>query len=326
MVQNIKIEDNSETAELLILRTSNDLPNGNFKPDNHTIRNTMTNSQQLSADADDQTDGSASSNLSAPNQKSESQASSKTVLQTKDLCVGFAKKEILNKIDLSFKSNTITALVGPSGSGKSTFLRTLNRMNDDVKDYWHTGDVLLDNEEIFDDKIDLIALRQKVGMVFQRPNPFPMSIANNVAIGPKIHKMAKKKELNRLVIKYLEQVGLYKAVADRLHDSPFKLSGGQQQLLCLARALAIGPELLLLDEPTSSLDPQTTQAVENLIVDLSSQVTIVIVTHNLAQARRIADFAAFFWDGKLMEYGIAAQVLEDPKNEITAKFVTGKLG
>ncbi len=254
------------------------------------------------------------------------QSLQKMVLQTKDLSVGYGKHEILNRVNLNFANNTITALVGPSGSGKSTFLRTLNRMNDSIKDYWHNGQVLLDNEEIFDPDIDLISLRRKVGMVFQRPNPFPMSIANNVAIGIKTHKLANKKQTGFLVEKFLTQVGLYKAVSNRLNDSPFKLSGGQQQLLCLARALAIGPEVLLLDEPTSSLDPQTTQAVENLVVDMAKEITVIIVTHNLAQARRIADFAAFFWDGKLMEYGRAAQVLEDPQNEITEKFVTGKLG
>ena len=250
----------------------------------------------------------------------------RVVLETKDLSVGYGKQEILNKINLKFESNSITALVGPSGSGKSSFLRTLNRMNDSVKEYWHSGEVMLDNEEIFDQGIDLISLRRKVGMVFQRPNPFPMSIANNVAIGIKTHKLAGKKNTGALVEKYLTQVGLFKAVSNRLNDSPFKLSGGQQQLLCLARALAIGPEVLLLDEPTSSLDPQTTQAVENLVTEMAKDVTVIIVTHNLAQARRIADYAAFFWDGRLMEYGRAAQVLEDPQNEITAKFVTGKLG
>lgn len=248
------------------------------------------------------------------------------VIRTKNLSVGFGKKTILSEVNLDFKKSTITGLVGPSGSGKSTYLRTLNRLNDDVRGFWHSGEVFLENMEIYSQGVDPLLIRQKIGMVFQRPNPFPMSIRNNVVIGLKVHKLAKKKELDDLAKYYLNKVGLLEKIEDRLDDSPFKLSGGQQQLLCLARALAVDPEVLLLDEPTSSLDPLTTKTVEKLLVELSKEVTIIIVTHNLAQARRIAQYAAFFWDGSLVEAGDAPQVLEDPVNEITAEFVTGKLG
>lgn len=247
-------------------------------------------------------------------------------LVVKNLSVGFGQKTVLSGVGLSFPKGSITALVGPSGSGKSTFLRTLNRMNDEIKGYWHTGDVLLDGEEIYSKNVDPLVLRRRVGMVFQRPNPFPMSIASNVVIGLKVHKLAKRSQYKELARFYLDQVGLYSAVKDRLNDSPFRLSGGQQQLLCLARALAVEPEILLLDEPTSSLDPMTTKSVEKLLKKLVPKVTVIIVTHNLAQARRIADWAACFWDGALIESGSAPQVLEDPVNEITAQFVTGQLG
>jgi len=247
-------------------------------------------------------------------------------LVVKNLSVGFGDKTVLSGLNLSFPKGSITALIGPSGSGKSTFLRTLNRMNDEIKGYWHTGEVLLDSVEIYSKQVDPLFLRRKVGMVFQRPNPFPMSIASNVVIGLKVHKLAKRKDFKDIAIHYLDRVGLYSAVKDRLNDSPFKLSGGQQQLLCLARALAVEPEILLLDEPTSSLDPMTTKSVEKLLRELIPDVTVVIVTHNLAQARRIADWAACFWDGTLIEAGSAPQVLEDPVNDITAQFVTGQLG
>jgi phosphate transport system ATP-binding protein len=248
------------------------------------------------------------------------------VLKTEKLTIGFNEKTVLSNISISFEKATITALVGPSGSGKSTYLRTLNRLNDEIRGFWHEGGVVLDDVDIYGGGLDPLYLRRRVGMVFQRPNPFPMSIKDNVLIGVKAHKLAEKSEYNAIAKKYLETVGLWQAVSDRLDDSPFKLSGGQQQLLCLARALAVQPEVILLDEPTSSLDPLSTKAVEELLKKLVSEITVVIITHNLAQARRIADKAAFFWDGELVEMGSAAQVLEEPENETTRKFVTGQLG
>ena len=250
----------------------------------------------------------------------------KVCLESTNLSIGFGDKSVLNDITLKFPNGTITALVGPTGCGKSTFLRTLNRMNDQVRGFWHKGSVKLDGVETYSKAIDPLILRRRVGMVFQRPNPFPMSISDNVTAGVKAHKMAKRRELKEIAEGYLKEVGLYEAVKDRFNDSPFRLSGGQQQLLCLARALAVKPEVLLLDEPTASLDPISTKSVEDLLAKLAPELTIVIVTHNLAQARRIADKAAFFCDGMLVENGDAAQVLEDPTHETTAQFVTGRLG
>ncbi len=250
----------------------------------------------------------------------------KVCLESMNLSIGFGDKSVLNDITLKFPNGTITALVGPTGCGKSTFLRTLNRMNDQVRGFWHNGVVKLDGVETYSKAIDPLILRRRVGMVFQRPNPFPMSISDNVTAGVKAHKMAKRRELKEIAVGYLKEVGLYEAVKDRFNDSPFRLSGGQQQLLCLARALAVKPEVLLLDEPTASLDPISTKSVEDLLIKLAPELTIVIVTHNLAQARRIADKAAFFCDGMLVENGDAAQVLEDPTHETTAQFVTGRLG
>jgi phosphate transport system ATP-binding protein len=191
------------------------------------------------------------------------------IMCTKGLHLRFGSKQILSDIDMSFQRGTITALIGPTGSGKSTFLRTLNRMNDKVPGFTHDGDVTIDNVSIWTGRQDLLTLRRRVGMLFQRPNPFPMSIRDNVVAGVKAHRIAKGKQLDVVAERRLTEVGLWDAVKDRLNDSPFRLSGGQQQLLCLARALAVGPEVLLLDEPTSSLDPLSTESIENLMRELA---------------------------------------------------------
>ena len=248
------------------------------------------------------------------------------IVSTKELCLGFGQKTVIADIDLSFRRGSITALIGPSGSGKTTFLRTLNRMNDNVKGFRRTGDVLFNSESIWSPKIDLLALRRRVGMLFQSANPFPMSIEQNVIAGVKAHNIAKKSQLNQIAKMRLEEVGLWKAVETRLHDSPFRLSGGQQQLLCLARALAIGPDVLLLDEPTSALDPTSIEAVENLILSLSPAITFIVVTHNLAQARRISHDTAFFFEGQLTEYGSTKQIFEDPSRPETQRYVSGRMG
>ena len=247
-------------------------------------------------------------------------------VQTVDLTLGFGQVNVLNDISLNFQRGAVTALLGPTGSGKTTFLRTLNRMNDRVDGYRRRGDVLLDGSSIFNGGTDPMALRRRVGMVFQRPNPFPMSIMDNVVAGVRAHRMAPRSELKQIAEQRLSEVGLLDAVSKRLTDSPFRLSGGQQQLLCLARTLAVDPDVLLLDEPTSSLDPIATESIETLIRDLTPRLTIVVITHNLAQARRVADRTAFFNQGRLVECGETGQFFEHPAEEETARYVAGGFG
>jgi phosphate transport system ATP-binding protein len=248
------------------------------------------------------------------------------VMAARDVGVGFGPKQVLSDIELGFTPQTITALIGPTGCGKSTFLRSLNRMNDNVRGYWRTGTIELDGVEISGRDMDALVLRRRVGMVFQRPNPFPMSIRDNVVAGVRAHRLAPRNEHTDIAERYLKEVGLWAAVADRLGDSPFRLSGGQQQLLCLARALAVGPDVLLLDEPTSSLDPVTTEMVEELLRRLGEQLTIVIVTHNLAQARRVAKTTAFLYNGILVESGDTDQIFEAPNEPETVSYVSGRIG
>jgi phosphate transport system ATP-binding protein len=248
------------------------------------------------------------------------------VLVARDVSVGFGAKTVLSGVDLGFAPGTITALIGPTGCGKSTFLRSLNRMNDKVRGYWRTGAIELDGVEITSNQVDPLVLRRRVGMVFQRPNPFPMSVGDNVVAGVKAHRMAPRRELPVVAERFLREVGLWPAVADRLGDSPFRLSGGQQQLLCLARALAVDPDVLLLDEPTSSLDPGTTHMVEELLRRLASDLTLVIVTHNLAQARRLAGTTAFLYNGRLVEAGDTETIFEAPSEPETVSYVSGQIG
>src|SRR5215472_4292031 len=247
-------------------------------------------------------------------------------LQAIDLSLGFGQRTVLAGISTGIHRGAVTALIGPTGSGKTTLLRTFNRMNDKVSGYRHSGDVLLEQRSIWDPAVELMSLRRRVGMLFQRPNPFPMSIMDNVVAGVKAHRMASKAALREIAKQRLTEVGLWSAVSDRLRDSPFRLSGGQQQLLCLARALAIDPEVLLLDEPTSSLDPVATESIEALIRTLVPRLTVVIVTHNLAQATRVADWTMFLNKGRLVEHGPTSQVFEDPQHEETASYVRGRFG
>ncbi len=248
------------------------------------------------------------------------------VMETRDLTLGFGAKAILSGVTAPFARGTITALIGPTGSGKTTFLRTLNRMNDKVRGFRREGSVLLDGESIWSTEQDLFTLRRRVGMLFQRPNPFPMSIRDNVVAGVRAHRIAKGKQLDVVAEQRLLEVGLWDAVKDRLGDSPFQLSGGQQQLLCLARALAIGPEVLLLDEPTSALDPVSTEFVEHLLLQMTPALSMVVVTHNLGQARRISHQTMFLYDGNLVEHGPTAQVFEHPVHTHTERYVTGRMG
>jgi phosphate transport system ATP-binding protein len=253
-------------------------------------------------------------------------AAGAVALKAVDLTLSFGQRAVLTGIDVEVHRGAVTALIGPTGSGKTTLLRTFNRMNDKVTGYRHTGDVLLDGRSIWHPGVELMSLRRKVGMLFQRPNPFPMSIMDNVVAGVKAHRMASRHGLRAIAEQRLTEVGLWDAVSGRLKDSPFRLSGGQQQLLCLARALAVNPEVLLLDEPTSSLDPLATQSIETLIRELVPQLTVVIVTHNLAQASRVADRTIFLNDGRLVEHGDTRQLFEDPAEEETARYVSGRFG
>jgi phosphate transport system ATP-binding protein len=248
------------------------------------------------------------------------------VLSTSGLEVGFGTKAVLEGIDLRFPAGSITALLGPTGSGKSTFLRTLNRMNDQVSGYFHRGDAFWHGRSLWAPGLDVLTLRRRIGMLFQRPNPFPMSILDNVTAGVRAHESASKRVCREIAEDKLRQVGLWDAVSQRLKDSPFRLSGGQQQLLCLARALAVDPEVLLLDEPTSALDPISTAAIEDLIRELTGTLTEIVVTHNLQQAARLADYSAFFYQGQLMEHGTTAAVMQQPQKTETANYVQGRIG
>jgi phosphate transport system ATP-binding protein len=247
-------------------------------------------------------------------------------LRAVGLTLSFGQRAILSDVSVDVQRGAVTALIGPTGSGKTTLLRTFNRMNDKVVGYRHAGDVLLDGHSIWHSGVELMSLRRKVGMLFQRPNPFPMSIMDNVVAGAKAHRMASRNGLKAIAQEKLAEVGLWDAVSDRLKDSPFRLSGGQQQLLCLARALAISPEVLLLDEPTSSLDPVTTESIEALIRTLVPKLTVVIVTHNLAQATRVSDRTIFLNKGRLVEHGATKQIFENPAEDETARYVAGRFG
>lgn len=234
-------------------------------------------------------------------------------------------------VNLEIEFNKITALIGPSGCGKSTVLRALNRMNDTVPGARITGTISIHNENIYKNGVDLIELRRKVGMVFQRPYPFPMSIYENIAYGPKMHGIKDKKILDEIIEKSLKQSALWDEVNNKLHDNAYELSGGQQQRLCIARALAVEPEILLLDEPCSALDPIATLKIEDLLNELKKELTIVIVTHNMQQASRISDNTAFFWTteertGFLVEYDATAKIFSSPHDKRTEDYITGRFG
>ncbi|HTV11699.1 MAG TPA: ATP-binding cassette domain-containing protein [Acidimicrobiales bacterium] len=247
-------------------------------------------------------------------------------MEARDLALGFGSATVLSGLNVGIEKGAITALIGPTGCGKTTFLRSLNRMNDRVAKHWHKGDVVLGGSSIYAPGVQLMALRRRVGMVFQRPNPFPMPIGANILSGVKAHRIASREHYHDIVEARLREVGLWEAVSHRLGSSPFNLSGGQQQLLCIARALAIGPEVLLLDEPTSSLDPLTTENIEAMIRSLVPALTIIIVTHNLGQARRLSDKTVFFYQGRMVEFAETARLFEDPKEPETARYVSGRMG
>ena len=239
----------------------------------------------------------------------------------------YGQKRALEDISIKLRANVVSAFIGPSGCGKSTFLRTLNRMNDIIPGTRVDGTVLIDNVNIYDAKLDVVGLRRRVGMVFQKSNPFPKTIFENVAYGLRINGMSTSKaELHERVEASLRSAALWEEVKDRLHDSALALSGGQQQRLCIARALAVKPKVLLMDEPASALDPIATQHIEELIYDLKKDYTIVIVTHNMQQAARVSDYTAFFWLGRLVEYDRTEKIFTAPAEKLTEDYVTGRFG
>lgn len=249
-----------------------------------------------------------------------------TKISTSDLNLYYGNNHALKNINLDIYENQITAFIGPSGCGKSSYLKTLNRMNDLVPNVTINVKVLIDGEDIYDPKVDTTLLRKKVGMVFQQPNPFPMSIYDNIAYGPRIHGIKGKAELDAIVEKSLRGAALWDEVKDRLKCSALGLSGGQQQRLCIARALAVEPEILLMDEPTSALDPISTLKIEDLMGELKKNYTVVIVTHNMQQATRIADYTAFFLVGEVVEYAPTTDLFSHPREKKTEDYITGRFG
>ena len=251
-------------------------------------------------------------------------ANSKITVESLNLHYG--ENHALKNVNMEIADHAITAFIGPSGCGKSTFLRCLNRMNDLVDGCRVEGKVILDGEDIYDKRVDTTLLRKKVGMVFQQPNPFPMSIYDNIAYGPRLHGIKNKKELDEIVERSLQGAAIFEEVKDRLHKSALGLSGGQQQRLCIARALAVSPEVLLMDEPTSALDPISTLKIEELMETLKKKYTVVIVTHNMQQAARVSDDTAFFLVGKVVEKNATSEIFARPRDKRTEDYITGRFG
>jgi phosphate transport system ATP-binding protein len=247
-------------------------------------------------------------------------------IQVNKLTLYYGSVLALKKVSINIVKNSVLALIGPSGCGKSTFLKTINRMNDLIPHVRVEGEILLDGENIYHPNVDVVMLRKRVGMVFQRPNPFPMSIFDNIAYGPRIHGLNNKSKLNEIVEKSLIDAALWNEVKDRLHSSAMGLSGGQQQRLCIARLLAVEPEVLLMDEPCSALDPISTMKIEELVTELKLDYTIVMVTHNMQQAARVSDHTAFFLTGEMVEYDITDSIFTRPQDKRTEDYITGRFG
>ena len=248
------------------------------------------------------------------------------ILDTQDLCLWYGNTQALKNVNLQIPEKSITAFIGPSGCGKSTFLKTLNRMNDLIPDVKITGSVQYHHNDIYAPNVDVTALRKEIGMVFQKPNPFPMNIYDNIAYGPRTHGVKNRAKLDDIVERSLRDAAIWDEVKDRLKKSALGLSGGQQQRLCIARALAVAPEVLLMDEPTSALDPISTARIEELAMELKTRYTIVIVTHNMQQAVRISDQTAFFLLGELIEYGSTERLFAQPREKRTEDYITGRFG
>ena len=249
-----------------------------------------------------------------------------SIITVNDLCLWYGSTQALKNVSINIEKNSITALIGPSGCGKSTFLKTLNRMNDLIQGVRITGEATYDGKDIFAPGTDVNELRKNIGMVFQKPNPFPMSVYDNIAYGPRTHGIRSKAKLDDIVERSLRDAAIWDEVKDRLKKSALGLSGGQQQRLCIARALAVEPDVLLMDEPTSALDPISTSKIEDLAMDLKTKYTIVIVTHNMQQAVRISDYTAFFLLGDLVEYGSTEKMFEQPADKRTEDYITGRFG
>ena len=248
------------------------------------------------------------------------------IMTVNDLCLWYGRSQALKDVNINIPEKSVTALIGPSGCGKSTFLKTLNRMNDLIPGVRVTGEVCYQGQDIFASSVDVNQLRKEIGMVFQKPNPFPMSIYDNIAYGPRTHGVRSKVKLDDIVEQALRRAAIWDEVKDRLKKSALGLSGGQQQRLCIARALAVEPQVLLMDEPTSALDPISTSRIEELAIELKDRYTIVIVTHNMQQAARISDRTAFFLLGELVECGDTEQIFAQPRDKRTEDYITGRFG
>ena len=249
----------------------------------------------------------------------------KSEIQVKNLELFYGENKALKNISIDIEAKKVTALIGPSGCGKSTFLRTLNRMNDLIEGVKINGQILIDGKDIYKD-YEEIDLRKKVGMVFQKPNPFPMSIYDNIAYGPRIHGIKDKRTLDQIVESSLKGAALFDEVKDRLKKSAIGLSGGQQQRLCIARTIAVSPEIILMDEPTSALDPISTNKMEELMVELKKQYTVVIVTHNMQQATRVSKYTSFFLNGEIVEHNLTSELFINPREKKTEEYITGRFG
>lgn len=252
--------------------------------------------------------------------------SNKIKVKVENLNLYYGENHALKDVSMDIQENAVTAFIGPSGCGKSTFLKTINRMNDLVDGVRIDGKVLLDGEDIYESGVDTTILRKKVGMVFQQPNPFPMSIYDNIAYGPRVHGIRDKKRLDQIVEESLRGAAIFDEVKDRLKKSAMGLSGGQQQRICIARALAVQPEVLLMDEPTSALDPISTSKIEDLMEDLKKKYTVIVVTHNMQQATRVSDQTAFFLVGEMVEFGDTKQIFSYPQDKRTEDYITGRFG
>ena len=249
-----------------------------------------------------------------------------TKISVRDLNLYYGDNHALKNVNMNIRENAITAVIGPSGCGKTTFLKTLNRMNDLIDSVRIDGLVEIDGDNIYSKNMDVTVLRKRVGMVFQQPNPFPMSIYDNVAYGPRVHGIKDKKTLDRIVEKSLKDAAIWDEAKDRLKKSALGMSGGQQQRICIARALAVEPEVLLMDEPTSALDPISTSKIEDLMEELKKKYTVVVVTHNMQQAVRVSDYTAFFLHGEMVEFGETRQLFSYPKDKRTEDYITGRFG
>ena len=249
-----------------------------------------------------------------------------SIISVKDMCLWYGDHQALKDVSIEIPEKSITAFIGPSGCGKSTFLKTLNRMNDLIPGVKITGDIRYEGTDIFSKEVDVNQLRKEIGMVFQKPNPFPMSIYDNIAYGPRTHGITSKVQLDEIVERALRDAAIWDEVKDRLKKNALGMSGGQQQRLCIARALAVQPKILLMDEPTSALDPISTSRIEELVMELKEQYTIVMVTHNMQQAVRVSDYTAFFLLGELVEFGKTDEIFSQPKDQRTEDYITGRFG